>query len=320
MLIPLRGKSARLNYMYKIIQKRKIWYLISTLLIIPGIISLFVWGLRVGIDFAGGSLVEIKVANTKKQIGTDEIRGTLSKVEVENLAVQSSGNNQFMLRYKKPDKTNIKDNELADKIVKTIQDKVGEVAKVRFENVGPVVSRELTRKAIVAVVIASILLIFYIAWAFRGVSNSQASSWKMGFFAVIALIHDLLLVVGVFSILGHYFPIFEVDALFITALLTILGYSVNDTIVVFDRIRENIRRMPGQPLEEITNAAINQTLARSLNTSVTLFFVLLALFLLGGKSINSFILALLIGTVTGTYSSIFVASPLLVTFQPRKVK
>lgn len=306
--------------MYKIIQKRKVWYLISTVLIIPGLVSLFAWGLRVGIDFAGGSLVEIKVTNSKKQIGTDEIRNIVSKVEVENLAVQSSGKNQFMLRYKKSNSAKIKDNELADEIVKTVQTKVGETTKVRFENVGPTVSQELTKKAVIAVVIASLLLIFYIAWAFRGISNSQASSWNMGTFAIIALIHDLLFVTGAFSILGHFFPIFEVDALFITALLTILGYSVNDTIVVFDRIRENIRRMPGKPLEEITNAAINQTLARSLNTSITLFFVLLALFLLGGKSINSFILALLIGTVTGTYSSIFVASPLLVTFQPRKVK
>jgi len=306
--------------MYKIIQRRKVWYVISTILIIPGLISLFVWGLRVGIDFAGGRLVGIKVASSKKQIGTDEIRNIVSKVEVENLAVQSSGKNQFMLRYKKPNSAKIKDNELADEIVKTVQAKVGETTKVRFENVGPTVSQELTKKAIIAVVIASLLLIFYIAWAFRGVTNSQASSWKMGTFAIIALIHDLLFVIGAFSILGHFFPIFEVDALFITALLTILGYSVNDTIVVFDRIRENIRRMPGKPLEEITNAAINQTLARSLNTSVTLFFVLLALFLLGGQSINSFIIALLIGTVTGTYSSIFVASPLLVTFQPRKVR
>lgn len=306
--------------MYKIIQRRKIWYLISTVLIIPGILALFIWGLRVGIDFAGGSMVEIQITNNQKPIGTDEIRALVSKTEVENLAVQSSGKNQFLLRYKKPIQAKIKDTELVDKIIATIKDKVGETRAIRFENVGPIVSHELTKKAIIAVSIASLMLIIYIAWAFRGVANSQASSWRMGIFAVVALVHDLLFVVGSFSILGHFLPIFEVDALFITALLTILGYSINDTIVVFDRIRENIRRMPGRPLEEIINAAINQTLARSLNTSIILFFVLLALFFLGGKSINSFVLALLLGTVTGTYSSIFVASPLLVSFQPRRIK
>lgn len=306
--------------MYRIIQRRKIWYLISTVLIIPGILALLIWGLRVGIDFAGGSMMEIRITNNQKLIGTDEIRTFVSKTEVENLAVQSSGKNQFLLRYKKPVQARIKDTELVDKIIATIKNKVGETEAIRFENVGPIVSQELTKKAIIAISIASLMLIIYIAWAFRGVANSQASSWRMGIFAVVALVHDLLFIVGAFSILGHFLPIFEVDALFITALLTILGYSINDTIVVFDRIRENIRRMPGRPLEEIINAAINQTLARSLNTSITLFFVLLALFFLGGKSINSFVLALLLGTLTGTYSSIFVASPLLVSFQPRRIK
>lgn len=305
--------------MFNIIQRRKVWYLISLILILPGIIALIFWQLRIGIDFAGGSLLEVKI-NSNEITSTEKIYQALDKVKIENLAVQSSGERQYLLRYKKADKAKIKDDALADEVVKKLSESIGAAEKVRFESVGPSVSQSLTRKAITAVIIASILIIFYIAWAFRGVSSQAASSWKMGLFAVIALIHDLAFVIGAFAILGHYFPIFEVNALFITALLTILGYSVNDTIVVYDRIRENLRRLPGQPLELVANTAVNQTLARSINTSLTLIIVLLSLVVLGGSSIRSFLLAILLGTIIGTYSSIFTASPLLVTFQPRKNK
>lgn len=302
--------------MYKIIQKRKVWYILSAIFIVPGILSLFVWGLRFGIDFAGGSLLEINVVK-EQEIGTDQIRNVLAQEKVENLAVQSSGKNQFLIRYRKAAEVKQKDDQFAETLAKQLSAKVGETKQIRFENVGPVVSQSLVKKSIISIIIASFLLIIYIGWAFRGVPTS-VPSWKWGLFAIVALIHDLLFVIGLFSILGHFLPLFEVNTLFITALLTILGYSVNDTIIIYDRIRENLRRMPGRGFEEVANAACNQTLARSLNTSLTMFFVLLALTVLGGSTLISFSMALLLGTFIGTYSSIFVASPLLVTFQNKK--
>lgn len=298
--------------MFNIIGRRKLWYLISSLLIIPGVISLFVWRLPVGIDFAGGSLLEIQVKS--KDINISQIREKLESQHLDNLAVQSSGDNQYLIKYKKPTNINKKDDVFAEEVIKSIASQIGETNKIRFETVGPTVSHSLTNKAIWSVIIASILIIIYIAYAFRGVASASASAWRLGVFAVVALIHDILFTTGMFAILGHYLPIFEVNGLFITALLTILGYSVNDTIVVYDRIRENLRRMPGRPLEEVTNAAVNQTLVRSLNTSLTLILVLITLLILGGPSIRSFLMALVLGTVVGTYSSIFIASPLLVTF------
>ena len=300
--------------MLKIIQKRKVWYLLSAIFIIPGIISLFVWGLRMGIDFSGGSLLEVKTI--KKNITAAAVEDVVAQEKVDNVAIQNSGSQRFIIRYRKADDKK-SDDSVAKQITSDLTKKVGQTKLVRFENVGPVVSRSLIQKSVISVVIASILLIFYIAWAFRGVPSS-VSSWKLGVFAIIALLHDLLFVIGVFSILGHFFPIFEVNTLFITALLTTLGYSINDTIIIYDRTRENLRRMPGKTIEEVSNAAVNQTLARSINTSLTMILVLLTLIVLGGTTLISFSAALLFGSFIGTYSSIFVASPLLVTFQSRR--
>lgn len=300
--------------MLKIIQRRKVWYLLSALLIVPGIISLFVWGLRMGIDFSGGSLLEVKTV--KKNVTTTIVEDVVSQEKVDNIAIQNSGIQRFIIRYRKADDKK-SDDSMAKKITADLTKKIGDTKLVRFENVGPVVSKSLIQKSITSVIIASILLIIYIAWAFRGVPSS-VSSWKLGIFAIVALLHDLLFVVGAFSILGHFFPIFEVNTLFITALLTTLGYSVNDTIIIYDRTRENLRRMPGKTLEDVSNAAVNQTLARSINTSLTMILVLLTLIVLGGSTLISFATALLLGSFIGTYSSIFVASPLLVTFQSKR--
>ena len=179
----------------------------------------------------------------------------------------------------------------------------------QFTSIGPVIGRELKGQAAVQLILVSLGIIFYIAYAFRKVTR-PVSSWRFGVAAIVALVHDLLIVIGVFAILGHYRGV-EVDSLFVTALLTVLGFSVHDTIVVFDRIRENLRIRAGANLFEIINNSINQTLIRSLNTSLTVVFVLAALFLFGGESIHYFVLALLIGIVAGTYSSIFIASPIL---------
>jgi preprotein translocase subunit SecF len=182
-----------------------------------------------------------------------------------------------------------------------------------FETIGPTIGAETTTNAIWAVIVASLFIIIYITWSFRKIPK-PASSLRFGICAIIALVHDVLVVVGIFAILGHFFHV-EIDSLFVTALLTVIGFSVHDTIVVFDRIRENLKRVSGISFDKIVNESILQTLDRSLNTSLTVVLVLLALLLFGGDSLRWFVFALLVGVISGTYSSIFNASPLLVLWQ-----
>ncbi|MFH1610283.1 MAG: protein translocase subunit SecF, partial [Patescibacteria group bacterium] len=189
-----------------------------------------------------------------------------------------------------------------------------QVVEKRFESIGPVIGEELKNKAIWAIGLALIIIIAFIAFAFRQVSKPVAS-WKYGIGAIIALAHDIIIVVGAFSVLNHFFLGFEVDILFVTALLTILGYSVNDTIVVYDRTRENLIYNPQSTFEETINKSVNDTITRSVNTSLTTLLVLLSLYFLGGTTIQNFVLALICGTLIGAYSSIFIASPLLVVWQ-----
>ncbi len=286
-----------------IIGRRKIWYVISAILTIPGIIALFLWGLKPGIDFRGGTLLEVKFS---KNLTVNQVQDGLKDVNLGSLVVQTTSQNSILIRTEPIDQeTHLKINEALSK--------VGESQELRFETVGPTVSRDLTRKAIIAVILASLAIILYVAFAFRRVPR-PASSWKFGICAVLALIHDLAFVTGLWAILGHFFG-YEVDALFITGLLTIMGFSVHDTIVVFDRIRENLRKHPSLDFEENANNSIIQTLNRSLNTSLTVLIVLSALYFLGGATLKHFILLLLIGITIGTYSSIFNASPLLVSWQ-----
>lgn len=274
---------------------KKWWFIISGIIIIPGIISLCVWGLKLGIDFRGGTIIEIQTKLTN-----EEIKNKLNDFSVSTIA---TGQGTMMIKMK----------EINQKTHDEILTKLPESREVRFETVGPTVSKDLTKKAIYAVILASIAIIFYIAFAFRKVPK-PASSWRFGVCAVTALIHDLLVVIGIWSILGHFFG-YEVDSLFITALLTIMGFSVHDTIVVFDRIRENLKRFPSLDFEDNVNNSVVQTLGRSLTTSLTVILVLLSLYLLGGDSTKQFVLALLIGITIGTYSSIFNASPLLIVWQ-----
>lgn len=285
-----------------IIQRRKIWYLISLILIVPGIVALILWKLPLGIDFKGGTLLDIQYAKTTSK---EQVQNALNEAGIKNTFVQESGAD-FIIRTGNLDQTGQRNLEDTLK-------KVGEYKQNRLETVGPTVSNDLKKKAIIAVVIASLAIIVYIAIAFRKVPR-PASSWRFGVCAVIALIHDLAFVVGVFAILGHFLG-YEIDSLFITALLTIMGFSVHDTIVVFDRIRENLRKSPSNDFETNVNNSILQTLNRSLNTSFTVLIVLLALYLLGGETLKNFMLTLLIGIAIGTYSSIFNASPLLVSWQ-----
>jgi len=288
-----------------IIKYRNWFFVLSFLIIIPGIIALAVWGLRLGIDFAGGTLWEMKFE--KGSIETSQIYQVLNLEKAEVSSIAATSQNSFLVRLKVTDEAKI--NDLKDKLTKDF----GKVEDVRLETVGPIISKELTRKAATAVLISILAIVAYVTWAFRQVPK-PATSIAFGITTIIALVHDVVVVVGIFAILGHFFEI-EVDSLFITALLTIIGFSVHDTIVVFDRIRENLKKYGDFTFEEVVNHSVVQTFARSLNTSLTVVFVLLALLLFGGASIRNFVLALLIGIISGTYSSIFNASPLLVVWQ-----
>lgn len=289
-----------------LIAKRKWFFAFSLTIIIPGLIALFIWGLRFGIDFAGGTLWELKFEE-KQEVEAGTIRQLLTN---EGADVSSSANtsaNAVLIRMKVTDEQKITD------VRGKLSASFGKTTDSRLETVGPVISGELTKKAILAVALSIVAIVAYITWAFRSVPK-PTSSWSFGICAIFALIHDVIVVVGIFAILGRLFAI-EVDLLFITALLTIIGFSVHDTIVVFDRVRENLKKYDGFTFEEVVNHSILQTLARSLNTSLTVVIVLLALFLFGGTSIKTFVLALLVGIISGTYSSIFNAAPLLVTWQ-----
>ncbi len=287
--------------MINIMKYYKSWFVVSLLLTVAAIVALSVYGLKPGIDFRGGTLTQIGFANSVP--ASTEVGETLKSAGFEGVQVQVLGEKSMVIR------TAPQENEEHLKLVKTLTDKYEGVTEEQFTSIGPVIGQELKGQAAVQLILVSLGIILYIAYAFRKVTR-PVSSWRFGIAAIVALVHDLLIVIGVFAILGHYRGV-EVDSLFVTALLTVLGFSVHDTIVVFDRIRENLRVRAGQNLFEIINNSINQTLIRSLNTSLTVVFVLTALFLFGGISIHYFVLALLVGIVAGTYSSIFIASPLL---------
>lgn len=293
--------------MTDIIGKKWIFFLLSGLIIIPGIISFVLWGVRLGIDFSGGTLLEIRVQSQSTKDAISEIKKTAESQKIEIGSIQTTGNQTYLLRLKQIDRNQNK--KMQDELTKT----VGSVTELRFETVGPTVGKETGINAGKAVIIASLAIVVFISLAFRQIPKPY-SSVKFGICAVAALIHDILVIVGLFSLFGHYFKV-EIDSLFITALLTIMGFSVHDTIVVFDRIRENLSKMPGVNFSQVVNESIIQTLARSLSTSLTVLFTLFALFIFGGETIRWFIIALLIGITSGTYSSIFNAAPLLVLWE-----
>ena len=292
--------------MYKIIENKKYWFIVSSIFIVISFIALFNWGLKLGIDFTGGSLLEISYI---KKPEINQIEKIFINLELDNVKIQPSENNRFIIRFE-----NINEN-LHQDIIKNLENieipniDNNNFTELRFESIGPIIGEELKNKAIKSIIIVLIFIILYIAYAFRKVSK-PVKSWKYGLSAIIALTHDLIIIIGVFSILGYYLNI-EIDSLFITALLTILGFSVHDTIVTFDRTRENLFKYKDKEFNEIVNLSINQTIIRSLNTSFTTLFVLLSIYIFGGDSIKNFILALMLGVIIGTYSSIFIASPLL---------
>lgn len=290
-----------------IVGKKNWYFFISVLVLIPGLISLALFGLKLSIDFTGGSRIEVQSAKLKAERSKDEISNISKEQGVDVHSVQKSGKDSHIVRTKPIDE------KMYKKILEKLQKKYGDVQEISFETVGPTIGKETTVNAFKAIALASILIVLYIAWSFRKVPK-PASSLRFGICAIIALLHDVLVVVGIFSLLGHFFGV-EVDSLFVTALLTVVGFSVHDTIVVFDRIRENLRRTLAKPFAEVVNDSIEQTLVRSLRTSLTVLLVLFTLLLFGGESIRWFIVALLVGITSGTYSSIFNAAPLLVVWE-----
>lgn len=285
-----------------LIGKRRIFYTISLLIIVPGLVSLFTHGLLLGIDFKGGQTLEVA-----GQVSQSQVQPFGNALKLRDVTVIASGNDT-LIRYNDPSTPS---QQEANHVQLDSQLAALGHKEMSFNTVGPSVSADITRNALISVALAAAAIILYISFAFRNIPPPM-SSWNFGVAAIIAMLHDVLLLIGVFSILGVLFKV-EVDSLFVTAVLTVIGFSVHDTIVVFDRIRENLRRERGD-FEQTVNTSILETMARSLNTSLTVILTLLALYLFGGESIKLFVLALLIGIASGTYSSIFNASPILVTW------
>lgn len=292
---------------YKIIKYRKLWLLISVGMVVLAIMSLAIWGLKAGLDFTGGSLLEVKFAGNQPTV--TEIQSSLNGVGVSSLVVQPTGSNSVILRFQETSQE--KHLAVVNALKKTEAAKVG-LTEIRFESIGTSVGAELRSKSFWVMFLVLLVIILYISVAFNKVSKPVAS-WKYGLIAVMALFHDIIITAGIFAILGHYFAV-EVNTPFVVALLTVLGYSVHDTIVVFDRTRENLPKSHDS-FAETVNHSLNQTFVRSVNTVITVLLSLSAVLVFGGSSIRDFVLALMIGIFCGAYSSLFVASPLLVYFE-----
>ena len=273
---------------FHFIKLRKIWYTISILIIIPGIISLFSQGLNLGIDFTGGNLLDLKFSSS---VTTEQVRGVLNEFGLEGATIQQSAEDSFLIRTRELTEDESKG------VISELKSKVSDVTVLRSERVGPVMGKELIFKAFQALALASVLIVIYVAYRFE---------FKQGIAAILAVLHDVFLVVGVFSVFQ-----LEVDSSFVAAVLTIVGFSLMDTIIIFDRIRENsFLKKKGELLEDVINRSLWQTMSRSINTTMMVLIVLLALLIFGGATMRNMVLALLIGITTGAYSSICVATPL----------
>lgn len=292
----------------RLLNYSKFFFVLSASLAALGLVALIVFGLKLGIDFKGGTVTELKF---QQSVSPEQVRTVLEEQGL-NAQVQATDQNGIMIRSGVSDPTENRKYEDA------IRSKLGDFTELRYESIGPVVGEQLSRQALYQLLLISVGIILYIAYAFRKVTR-PVSSWQFGIAAVVALLHDLVIVLGVFAVLGKFADV-EIDSMFVTALLTVLGFSVHDTIIVFDRIRENLRIYAGQSMEFVVNHSVSQTITRSLNTSLTVLLVLLALLLFGGETIRYFVLALFIGIVAGTYSSIFVASPILSYWQKRRLR
>lgn len=286
-----------------IIRLRTIWYFFSGALILASLVSLLMWGMHFGIDFTGGSLLEARFTGTRPSVS--ELTKTVQHVIPGDIVVQPVAEQGVILRSR----ALLEDEHAAVKAA--ITKAHGTFEELRFDSIGPTIGEELRQKAVYAIVIVLIATILYIAWSFRHVSF-PVSSWTYGVITVITAFHDVIIPVGLFSVLGHFSGI-ETNGAFVAAVLTIMGYSINDTIVVLDRVRENVK-IAREDFATVVGRSVHQTYARSLNTTLTTLLALVAVYFFGGDSVKYFALALIVGIATGAYSSIFIASPLLVTW------
>jgi preprotein translocase subunit SecF len=289
------------------VKNRKIFFWISGAMVLVSFLLIGISGFNVGADFKGGTILEVRYFDIVPE--KTEVEDVLTNLNLGNVSVRRAGDSGFIIRM---NNLSISDQDL----VKNSLDIQGNAYEIeRLNSVGPTIGKELQQKAIIAIVATILITILFIAYSFRQISK-PISSWVFGLTSIVALIHDISIPAGVAVILGKYAGM-EIDALFITALLSLLGYSINDTIIIFDRIRENIRLNDDQNkhehFETVVGRSLSETYGRSINTSLTLFLVLVSLFLFGGESIKFFILILIVGTVSGAYSSIFIAAPLLVS-------
>ncbi|OQY30686.1 MAG: protein translocase subunit SecF [Anaerolineaceae bacterium 4572_5.1] len=293
--------------MLEIVKRRYLYFAISLVVIVPGLIALIIWGLPMGIDFTGGSLMEVTFEDHARP-STEEVVNLYNDFGFTDAKAQNAGETNMIVRTR-----HMEEDEQAQMLAEMNSHFEGDVTLQRFESVGPSVGKETAKQAAGAVGLAAVAIMLYITYAFRQVSHA----FRYGVAAILAMLHDVLVVVGIEAILGHFLG-WETDSLFLTALLTVIGFSVHDTVVVFDRIRENARIHRRLPYETMVNHSIVQTLDRSINTQLTVMFTLFALVLFGGTTIRHFVTILLIGVFSGTYSSIFNAAPVLVVWENKE--
>jgi preprotein translocase subunit SecF len=290
--------------MINLIDKKQWFFLGSAIALVISILALAIFGIRPGIDFTGGTAMTLRLT---PQVNQEELRSEMSLLGYDTAIIQSSGQDYLIrMREISPEER----EELTTALSEALD---SEIVVRDYNAISPSIATETARSASIAVMIASLAMLFYIAWAFR----RMPSPFRWGLCAIIALIHNVMLVAGIFSILGKAVNI-EIDALFITGILTIVGYSINNTVVVFDRIRENMTKGISNDFAVIVNSSLLETMGRSLNTSITTICVILALLLFGGATIHNFMLVLLIGLLAGTYSSLLIAGPLLVVWEKKE--
>ncbi len=293
-----------------VVTYRKIFYSISIVLVLACVVSLAVWGLKPGIDFTGGTLIE--VAYPAGRPDQSVVASSLAVIDPSasiRLSTTKEGEEEYIIRMKPIDQA-----EKAKVFTALSLGGMSPAVEKNFSSIGPVLGTEALRKSLWSIALVIFAIVLFITFAFRKVAQ-PVSSWKYGLIAIVALLHDVIIPVGVFSVLGHFLG-YEVDTLFVTALLVVLGFSVHDTIVVFDRVRENLRHASAnKPFSDVVGESIGQTFTRSINTSMTTLIALVVLYILGGSTTEHFSLALIIGIAAGTYSSVFIGSPLLVTIQ-----
>ncbi|MBA7647406.1 Protein translocase subunit SecDF [subsurface metagenome] len=290
--------------MFNIVSKRFWFFIISGAVILIAIISLVTFGLKLGIEFSSGAIVTVSF---EQEVDQDDLKQELASLGYPNALIQHTGGGDFLIRTHEltsEDKTNLED---------ALADRFGHLSETEFNSVSPMIAAETTRNAAIAVAVAAVGILLYITWAFR----RMPKPFHYGTCAIVALLHDALVALGVFSILGGILG-WEINLMFITGILAVIGYSVNNTVVVFDRIRENLERGISTNFEVIVNNSLVETLSRSLNTSLTTLFVVLALLFFVGASIQNFAVVLLIGIIAGTFSSLCIAPQLLVVWEKRE--